>query len=99
MVEDQNKDNSGGKEPDKSKEPNLVDEARIEREKIEKAVESMKAENERAEKLAVQRELSGKSKGTAIPEKSAMDEYREKAEDRYKGTGMNPVKGYKRQWD
>lgn len=94
MVED-----TKGEIPTQEKETNLVDEARIEREKIEKAVESMKAENERAEKLAVQRELSGKSKGAAVKEKTEMEKYSERAEERYRGTGLNPSKGYSRKFE
>jgi hypothetical protein len=89
----------GEETANKPEEKNLIEEAKIEREKIEKATEAMKAENERAERLAIQKELSGKSKGTSIPEKSNMDEYKEKAEERYRGTGMSPAKGYARQWD
>ncbi len=103
MVEDINKDNPS--KPDNSTNPpepkpekNIIEEAKEEREKIEKAREDLKKENDRAEKLAVAIQLAGKSKGAAAPEKTDMERYEEDTAERYRGTGMNPSKGYKRRW-
>ncbi len=98
MVEGENQDNSG-KDAAGGKEKTIVEEAREEREKLEKAREEMKKENDRAEQIEAQRALAGKSKGTAIVEKTEQEKYEEKAAERYKGTGLNPARGYKRQWD
>jgi len=95
MVEGE-KENSEIKEPVKEK--SMIDEAREEREKLDKAREEMKKESDRAEAIEVQRALAGKSKGTSSPEKTPQEKYEESAAERYKGTGMNPARGYKRQW-
>lgn len=83
---------------DNKKERNVVDEAKEERERLDKVREEMKKENDRAEKLMVQKEMAGKSRGVAPVEKTAEERYAEGAEQRYAGTGLNPAKGYKRQW-
>ena len=97
MVEEETKENSENKEPVKEK--SMIDEAREERVKLDKAREEMKKENDRAEAIEVQRALAGKSKGTANIEKTEQEKYTERANERYKGTGMNPAKGYARQWN
>ena len=97
MVEDGSANNSENKEPDK-KEKNIVDEAREEREKVDKAREELKKENDRAEKIEAQRALAGKSKGAASVEKTEFEKYEEETAERYRGTGMDPAKGYKRKW-
>jgi hypothetical protein len=79
------------------KEKNIVEEAREERILMEKAREELRKENDRTEMLEAQRALSGKSKGAVNPPKTEFEEYEERTKEKYRGTGLNPALGYKRE--
>lgn len=94
---------AGNQQPDagiktNTPEKNLVDEAREEREKLDKSRDELKKENDRTEKLMAQRELAGKSVRTTQQPESEMEKYARETEEKYRGTGLNPALGYKRKF-
>lgn len=84
---------------EKNSEKSIVDEAREERKLLE--AERAKADEARKklETAQAREEMAGKSKGTSPIEKTEMDKYVERTEQRYKGTGLNPAQGYKRKFE
>jgi hypothetical protein len=78
-------------------EKNIIEQAREEREKMEKLRDEIKKENDRTEMLEAQKALSGKSKGVVNPPKTEFEEYEERTREKYRGTGLNPAAGYKRE--
>lgn len=94
MVEEEKKEETKPEE----KQDSIIEQAAAERKRIEEATNKLKEENDRTERLAVQRELAGKSTGTRAPEKTEQEKYEERAGERYRGTGLNPAAGYKRKF-
>ena len=62
----------------------IVDEAREEREKIEKASQGLKELNEKAEKLALQIQMAEESRPTQTKEQTPQEIYEEESKQKYK---------------
>lgn len=80
------------KEGDKYETTPVIERAREERERLEKATVAQKAENDRTEKIMAKKELGGTIEaGQAPVKKSEDEEWAEDAKERYKGTGLDPT--------
>jgi len=70
----------------------VIERARQENERMEKATEAQRIENDRAEAIMAKRALGGTSEAGQEPVKKSDDEkWAEGAKERYAGTGMDPT--------
>jgi len=70
----------------------IIERAREEREKMEKATEAQKIENDRTEQIMAKRALGGDSEAGQTPKVESEDEkWAKDAKIRYEGTGMDPT--------
>lgn len=88
--EEADADSNDGVPAEEKKSPSMIEEAREEREKMEKAKADLKAENDRTERLMAEREFGGRA-GMSPPEKPKVLSDVEYAENLQKGLS-NPLK-------
>ena len=77
---------------DKQQTAGLIEQGNVTAERMEKATEDLRKENDRKEAMIVKQQLAGRAEAGDKPKEETEDEkWAKGAKERYEGTGMSPV--------